>query len=863
MRAWFWSGNAVIYPINSIVCEHPPRPPARPPTSSAHREAETTAPAPPDLEFFNGLGGFATDGREYVILLGPGQVTPAPWINVIANPGFGFQVAAEGGGFTWALNSRENQLSPWSNDPVTDRAGEALYLRDEESGELWGPTASPIRDHGAHYTARHGQGYSRFQHASHGIDLELLVYVPMDDPIKISRLKIRNTSQRARKLSVTAYVEWVLGPSRTATAPFVVTTIDPGTGAMFAHNPWNTVFGSRVAFADLGGSQTGWTADRREFLGRHGTLDRPAALTGRAPLSRRVGAGLDPCCALQTFVEIAADETVEMVFFLGQAASATEAQSLLLRYRSVDLDAVLRTVVQYWDDVLGMVQVKTPDRSFDVILNRWMLYQTLACRMWARSALYQASGAYGFRDQLQDAMALALSRPDLTREHLLRAAGRQFIEGDVQHWWLPSGEERSAGPGVRTRITDDRVWLAYATAHYIEATGDIALLDESVPFLEGQTLRADEQDAYFQPAISDDSAPLFEHCARALEQSLSVGAHGLPLIGTGDWNDGMNRVGEMGRGESVWLGWLLHATLVAFAPLARARDEPARATLWLTHAAALRNSLEQEAWDGEWYRRGYFDDGTPLGSATNTECRIDSIAQSWSVISGAADPTRASRAMAAVDSNLIRRDAGLALLFTPPFERSLPDPGYIKGYPPGIRENGGQYTHAATWSVIAYALLGQGNNAWELFSLLNPITHTSTRADVHRYKVEPYVVAADVYSVAPHVGRGGWTWYTGSAGWMYRAGLEGILGFRVRGASLFLTPCIPEKWPRFEIVFKYRSSRYEILIDNPHGVSSGVTRAELDGVALPPSLHSPIALVDDGNVHSVRLLLGGPAPRTI
>jgi cyclic beta-1,2-glucan synthetase len=359
--------------------------------------------------------------------------------------------------------------------------------------------------------------------------------------------------------------------------------------------------------------------------------------------------------------------------------------------------------------------------------------------------------------------------------------------------------------------------------------------------------------------ISDDSAPLFEHCARALEQSLSVGAHGLPLIGTGDWNDGMNRVGEMGRGESVWLGWLLHATLVAFAPLARARDEPARAILWLTHAAALRNSLEQQAWDGEWYRRGYFDDGSPLGSATNTECRIDSIAQSWSVISGAADPIRASRAMAAVDSNLIRRDAGLALLFTPPFERSLPDPGYIKGYPPGIRENGGQYTHAATWSVIAYALLGQGNNAWELFSLLNPITHTSTRADVHRYKVEPYVVAADVYSVAPHVGRGGWTWYTGSAGWMYRAGLEGILGFRVRGASLFLTPCISEKWPRFEIVFKYRSSRYEILIDNPYGVSSGVTYAELDGEALPSSLHSPIALVDDGNVHSVRLLLGGPA----
>jgi cyclic beta-1,2-glucan synthetase len=630
---------------------------------------------------------------------------------------------------------------------------------------------------------------------------------------------------------------------------------------MFAHNPWNHVFGSRVAFADLAGRQTQWTADRREFLGRHGTLDRPAALTGRATLSQRVGAGLDPCCALQTFVELAADEVVEVVFFLGQAASATDAQSLLGRYRSVDLDAVFHIVLQHWDDVLGVVQVKTPDRSLDVILNRWMLYQTLVCRMWARSALYQASGAYGFRDQLQDGMALALSRPDLTREHLLRAARRQFIEGDVQHWWLPSSEEGSTGPGVRTRIADDRVWLAYATAHYVEATGDIAVLDESVPFLEGQALQPGEQDAYFQPVISDDTASLFEHCARALEQSLSVGEHGLPLIGTGDWNDGMNRVGELGRGESVWLGWFLHATLVEFASLARARDQHTRETRWLTHAATLQNSLEQEAWDGEWYRRGYFDDGTPLGSATSTECRIDSIAQSWSVISGAADPIRAAGAMSAVDTHLIRRDESLALLFTPPFDRTMADPGYIKGYPPGIRENGGQYTHAATWSVIAYALLGQGNNAWELFSLLNPINRTSTRADVHRYKVEPYVVAADVYSVAPHIGRGGWTWYTGSAGWMYRAGLEAILGFRVQGTSLLLTPCIPEKWPRFEIVFKYRSSRYEILIDNPLGVSCGVAHAELDGNALPPDLQTRIPLVADGSIHSVRLILGAPARR--
>ncbi len=830
----------------------------RRPSSSPRPELVTTAPAPQDLEFFNGLGGFAADGREYVTLLGPGLATPAPWINVVANPDFGFQISAEGGGFTWARNSRENQLTPWSNDPVADPPGEALYLRDEKSGEVWSPTAAPIRDYGARYSARHGQGYSRFGHSSHGIDLDLTVYVPMDDPIKISRLTIRNSSQRARSLSVTAYAEWVLGSSRAATAPFIVTAIDPGTGAMFAHNPWNALFGSRVAFADLAGSQEQWTADRREFLGRHGTLDSPAALTAPTLLSGRVGAGLDPCCALRTFVELAADETVEVVFFLGQAATATQAQTLLTRYRSVDLDAVLRTVAQYWDELLGVVQVKTPDRALDIILNRWMLYQTLVCRMWARSAFYQAGGAYGFRDQLQDGMALALSRPALTREHLLRAAARQFIEGDVQHWWLPADKEGSSGPGVRTRIADDRVWLAYATAHYVEATGDVGILDEKVSFLEGQALRPDEQDAYFQPGISDDTASLFEHCARALEQSLAVGEHGLPLIGTGDWNDGMNRVGEMGRGESVWLGWFLYATLVEFASLARARDDGTRETRWLTHATALKNALERESWDGKWYRRGYFDDGTPLGSAANDECQIDSIAQSWSVISTAADPTRAACAMAALDSRLIRRDAGLALLFTPPFDRAVPDPGYIKGYPPGIRENGGQYTHAATWSVIAYSLLGQGNDAWELFSLLNPINRTSTRADVHRYKVEPYVVAADVYSVSPHVGRGGWTWYTGSAGWMYRAGLEGILGFRVKGANLLLSPCIPERWPRFEIVFRYGSARYEILIDNPLGVSRGISLAELNGKTLPSRSETRIPLVDDGHTHSVRLVLGDP-----
>jgi cyclic beta-1,2-glucan synthetase len=807
-----------------------------------------------DLEFFNGLGGFAAQGREYVTHLGPGQSTPAPWINVIANPSFGFQVGADGGGFTWAQNSREHQITPWSNDPVADRPGEVLYLRDEETGEVWGPTAAPIRDPGATYTARHGQGYSRFELTARDIELDLCMFVAMADPIKISRLRIRSKSRRIRRLSITAYAEWVLGTSRGSSAPFILTELDPDTRALFARNPWDATFGTRVAFADLAGRQSQWTADRGEFLGRHGTLEMPAALAARVPLAGRAGAGFDPCCALQTSVDLEPGETVEVVFFLGEAEDAPAARALLTRYRNADLGAVYDSVLKHWERVLGTVQVKTPDRPLDIMLNRWTLYQTLVCRLWARSAFYQASGAYGFRDQLQDGMALAVVRPDLTREHLLRAGGRQFTEGDVQHWWLPPAAPGATGQGVRTRISDDVVWLAYCVIQYIDTTGDAAVLDEMIPFLEGRALHPDEHDAFFMPGISDKTATLFEHCARALDHGLQVGEHGLPLFGTGDWNDGMNRVGEKGKGESVWLGWFLQATLMSFAPLAAARGDSAREARWLAHATTLQSSLEQ-AWDGDWYRRGYFDDGTPLGSAASAECRIDSIAQSWSVISGAADAGRAARAMACVDSQLVRPDVGLVLLFTPPFDQTAHDPGYIKGYPPGIRENGGQYTHAAAWTVIAQTLLGQGARATQLFSFLNPISHTSSRADVQRYKVEPYVVAADIYSVTPHAGRGGWTWYTGSAGWMYRAGLEWILGFRVRAGKLLLTPTIPTDWPYFEISFRHASARYEILVENPHRVGRGVARVELDGIELPIS---PIELADDGRTHRIRITLGTP-----
>ncbi len=802
----------------------------------------------PTLEFFNGLGGFAADGREYVTILERGRTTPAPWINVIANASFGFQVSTDGAGFTWALNSQQNRLTPWSNDPVCDPPGEAIFLRDQDSGELWSPTALPIRDENATYIVRHGQGYSRFEVDSHGLALDLLQYVPLADPVKISRLKITNHSRRRRNISLTAYAEWVLGPSRAGTAPYIITEIDPETGAMFARNPLRNEHGARIAFADLDGRQSSWTGDRGEFLGRNGTLERPIALLRGTPLSNRTGPGFDPCSALQTNLSLKPGGTIEIIFLLGEAASAGDAQALVTKYRTADHNACFAEVTGFWDDVLSKVQVKTPDRALDTIFNRWLLYQTLVCRVWARSAFYQSSGAYGFRDQLQDTTALALAKPEISRRHLLRAASRQFPEGDVQHWWLPE-----TGRGVRTLVSDDRVWLAYVAAHYVQTTGDSGVLDEQVPFIEGPLLREGERDAFFQPPISDRRASLFEHCALALDGALSLGSHGLPLMGTGDWNDGMNRVGEGGKGESVWLGWFLHATLTAFSAIAEGRD-PVRAARWRAHAAKLGQALEQ-AWDGDWYRRAYFDDGTPLGSVVNTECRIDSIAQSWSVLSGAGDPTRAARAMAAFEKYLVRRDEGLVLLFAPPFDRAQPDPGYIAGYPPGIRENGGQYTHAALWAVLAFAMLGNGEKVHELLTLVNPIQHAGSSAAIHRYKVEPYVVCADVYSEPPYVGRGGWTWYTGSAGWMYRAALEGLLGLRIQGAVLALDPCVPRAWPGFEIAYRHGRTLYEINVQNPAGTGHGIARATLDGLDIEPK-ELRIPLTDDGTTHRVNVVLG-------
>jgi cellobiose phosphorylase len=822
---------------------------------TTHDRTEPDARMQTALDFDNGIGGFDVSAREYAITLREGACTPVPWINVVANPVFGFLVSAEGGGYTWSINSQQNPLTPWPNDPVTDAPHEVLYLRDEDTGELWSATAHPCRVSGTVYTVRHGKGYSRFAHVAHGIEHDLVQCVPIDGSIKLSRLRLTNRSARTRRLSLTAYVEWALGANGTVPAPFVVTTLDVTTGALFVRNRWRAEFADRVAFADLGGAQESFTADRMEFLGRHGTIERPAALLQGGPLSGRAGAALDPCAAMQVRLELAPGATIDVVFLLGDAESDLEARKLIELYRGAGIDHVLRDVHAMWSDVLETVQVRTPDRAMDLMLNDWLLYQTLACRLWARTAYYQASGAYGFRDQLQDVMALCIARPDLAREHLLRAAGRQFAHGDVQHWWLPP-----SGQGLRTRMVDDRIWLVYVAMHYVDTTEDAAVLDEIVPFIEGEALRDGQTDAYFLPKAATERASLYEHCSRAIDASLSVGYHNLPLIGTGDWNDGMNRVGEQGRGESIWMGWFLLDAIGRFTKHAEARSDHARAARWKDFGDMVGAALETAGWDGAWYRRGYYDDRTPLGSSASDECRIDAIAQSWSVMSNSADPGRASLAMDSLYRELVRHNDRIALLLTPPFDRTPHDPGYIKAYPPGIRENGGQYTHGAVWSIFAFVALGDADRAMEVFDILNPIRHAMTPSDVERYKVEPYAVCADVYSVDPHIGRGGWTWYTGSAGWLYRAGLEAILGFRIRGDALMIDPRVPATWDGFEVVLRRREranavTRYEIDVRNPHGVNRGVERIELDGVELAKGTVS-IPLVHDCCRHSIHVELG-------
>ena len=827
--------------------------PAFVPTVGAQEIVDRTPPLlrPTDLQFDNGMGGFSADGREYVIYLRPGENTPAPWLNVIANADFGTLVSEAGLGYSWALNSGENRLTAWRNDPVSDMPAEVLYLRDEETAQIWSPTPQPAPAN-APYLVRHGAGYSSFEHNSHNLKHTLRLFVVPDAPVKVVQLRLENVTERPRRITVTYYADWVLGVDREGTQQYIVPEYDDNYNCLLARNPYSAEFGQRVAFVSTNKEPHGLTADRTEFLGRLGTLRRPAALE-RVGLGSRVEAGLDCCAVMQLHVDLQAGASEEVYFLVGQGANREEALKLAGQFQAIQqIDAAWEASQKQWEYLLSTVTVATPDAGMNLLLNRWLLYQTLACRIWGRSALYQSSGAFGFRDQLQDVMAVVHARPDLTRQHILEASRHQFEAGDVLHWWHPP-----AGRGVRTRMSDDLLWLPYVTAHYVAATGDHAILNEQTPFLRGDLLREEEEERYAEYAITEETYSLYEHCRRALRKGTTAGQHGLPLMGAGDWNDGMNRVGIQGKGESIWLGWFLYATLMDFAVLSEQMGNADQAATYRRQAGEIQVALAQHGWDGQWYLRAYYDDGTPLGSAQNRECQIDSIAQSWSVLSGAAetpqDQARAKQAMQAVLQRLVKTEGSQILLFTPPFDKTAKDPGYIKGYLPGIRENGGQYTHAALWTIWAFAELGDGNQAEALFRLINPIYRAATVEQVNLYKVEPYVISADVYGVQPHVGRGGWTWYTGSAGWMYRLGMEAILGIQRQGDTLRIDPRIPNEWPGYTMAYRFGASCYQIHVENAAGVSRGVQQVLVDGATLADGV---IQLHDDGAQHEVRILMG-------
>lgn len=770
-------------------------------------ESPSTIAAPADLIFFNGFGGFARDGREYVVVLREKQATPAPWVNVIANAQLGTVISESGAAYTWAENAHEFRLTPWYNDPVSDTSGEAFYIRDEQSGQFWSPTALPARGTGD-YRVRHGFGYTIFEHQEQGISSELTVYVAVDAPVKFCRLKIKNISGRSRRLGVFGYWEFVLGELRSKSGMHVITSVDEATGTLVARNSYHPEFAGRVAFVDLAEASRSLTGDRTEFLGRNGTPANPASLY-RAHLSGKTGAGLDACGALFTSFDLSPGAEKECIFTMGAGRGIEDTRELVKRFRGgAAARKAFDAVSAFWNRTLGSLVVETPDPAANLLANGWLVYQTLSCRFWARTGFYQSGGAYGFRDQLQDVMGLLHAEPGLVREHLLRASSRQFIEGDVQHWWHPP-----SGRGVRTHFSDDYLWLPYSVCRYVRATGDSAVLDETRPFLEGRLPRPDEEAYYDLHPPSPQTATLYAHCVRAIEHGLRFGAHGLPLIGCGDWNDGMNLIGAEGRGESVWLAFFLYDVLQQFSAVARVKGDASFAERCLAEATRLRRNIEEQAWDGQWYCRAFFDNGEPLGSERNMECQIDSLPQSWSILSGAGDPERSRMGMEAVLRRLVKTESRLIQLFTPPFDKSPLNPGYIKGYVPGVRENGGQYTHAAIWTVMAFAAAGDAETAWKLFTMINPVLHGNDRESIAVYKVEPYVVAADVYAVEPHTGRGGWTWYTGSAGWMYRLIIESFLGVQVEGSRLVIAPSVPRDWNRFRVKYRYRSTPYQILVE--------------------------------------------------
>ena len=822
------------------------------PTSEPAEDPAPQAPRPA-LAFDNGYGGFDPDTGDYVIVLEDGAVTPAPWVNVMASPRFGCMVSEAGMACTWAENSHENRITTWNNDPVSDGSGEMLYIRDEDTGQFWSPTLLPARGPGT-YTVRHSTGSSRFTHTSHGISSALDVFIPADDPVRIARLKLTNTSGRTRRLSVTQFVEWVLGSSRSRAQHQVVTWYDAEHESVTAHNHYNPDYPGRATFLACDQPLHSYTCSRTEFVGRNGRLGDPAAMR-RVGLGGRTGRYHDNCGAVMTMLTLEPGESASVGFLLGQTTSLDESRTLIARYREPGaIDDALIEVRNRWSEMLRSVQVRTPDPALDLLVNGWLLYQATSCRLWGRTATYQSSGAFGFRDQLQDVLALLVTRPDLVRTQIVEASRHQFPEGDVLHWWQPA-----TGRGVRTRITDDRHWMPYVLAEYLTATGDESVLHERTAFIEGPALEEGQEDNYMQPAVSERTGSVYEHCCAALDSGAETGPHGLPLMGGGDWNDGMSRVGIEGRGESVWLAWFLSATLTRFAPVCELMGEHSRAATYRERAAAFAAAVEKEGWDGAWYRRAYFDDGTPLGTRHAEECRIDAIAQAWATISGTGDPRRAASALNAVEEKLVRREAGIIALLSPPFDKMEQDPGYIKGYVPGVRENGGQYTHAALWVILAHLMRGDGDEAHDLFELINPINHALTEQAADVYRVEPYVVAADVYSAKGHSGRGGWTWYTGSASWFYQVAVGHLLGLKVVTVDgerhLAIDPCIPKSWPEYSITYRDKATTYEIRVENPRGVNRGVARIGLDGAEVPGGL---VPLARDGGTHEVLVtLLGG------
>ncbi|WP_420455106.1 GH36-type glycosyl hydrolase domain-containing protein [Rubrivirga sp.] len=819
---------------------------------------EPKAPEKPyeRLQFDNGYGGFTDDGRAYVVRQQGGKAddrTPLPWINVVANRAAGFTATESGEGYTWARNSQQNKLTPWSNDPVTDPAGESIYLRDDDTGVFWTPTPRPAPAP-APYETRHAWGRTTWTTAWGGLATETTAFVPRRDPVKLVRLRITNTSGSPRRLSLYRYAELVLGERREPNAPYVIVERDLDSGALLAHNPYNQTFGGRRAFVAVVGAEVASVSARRAaFLGRNGHASVPDAVVAGGPLDGRLETDLDPCAAVHVPLALGPGETREVVFLLGQAKTVADVRTLVDRYGTVEAaDLALAEVMAFWEETLGAVQVETPAPDLDVLVNGWLLYQNLSCRLWGRSAFYQSGGAYGFRDQLQDSLALVYTRPDLTRAQILKNAAHQFEEGDVLHWWHPI-----TGAGIRTRFSDDLLWLPYAVAFALTTTGDETMLDEEAPFLTARALAPGEDEVFMVPQPSGETGSVYEHAARAIDISLTKGRHGIPLMGSGDWNDGMNRVGNEGEGESVWLGFFLAHILQRFIPIAEGRGDRQRAERYRAYRADLVRALNADGWDGRWYRRAFYDDGTPLGSAQNDECRIDAIAQGWSILSGVAPPDRAESVLDSVDQHLVDERAGIIRLLTPAFDVTDHDPGYIKGYLPGVRENGGQYTHGVLWAVRAFAEAGRHDRAAELLRMILPVNHARTPAAADRYMTEPFAVAADVYSVEPHVGRGGWTWYTGSAGWMWRVSVESVLGLRREAEALCLTPRVPDDWDGYTIRYRTdaRGTVYVIRVvrDGP----GGATSAEADGAAAEvEDGEARIPLVSDGAEHTATVRLG-------